>query len=109
MSASQRVDPRLSRQMAAAGDEGFVQAILIVGSDDDPARQADDMGLAARVIAQATVCAGEPPASVRYVPRANATFVEARVRYLHAALGDRRVIVASATTIDIFPWQCGLR
>ena len=30
MSPSQRVDPRLIRQMAAAGDDGLVQAILII-------------------------------------------------------------------------------
>jgi hypothetical protein len=91
--------------MAAVGDEGLVQAILIVGSDVDPASQPDDMVLAARVIADATVRIGEPPARVRYVPRANAAVVEARVRYLHVALEDSRIIVASATTIDIFPWE----
>ncbi len=105
MSVLQRVDPRLSRQMAAVGAEGLVHAILIVGSDDDPARQPDDMGLAARVIAEATVRAGASPARVRYMPRANAAVVEVGVRYLHVALDDQRVIVASATTIDIFPWE----
>jgi hypothetical protein len=103
MSTPERIDSRLSRQMAAAGD-GLVQVILIVGDEDDPARQPDDAGLAARVVAEASARAGQPPARVRYLPRANAAVIEARVRYLHAALDDRRVIVASATTIDIFPW-----
>jgi hypothetical protein len=91
--------------MAAVGDEGFVRAILIVSGDDEPASQPNDMGLAARVIAKATARAGEPPARVRYVPRANAAVVEARACYVRVALEDLRIIVASATTIDIFPWE----
>jgi hypothetical protein len=90
--------------MAAADDDGLVQVILILGNDDEPAKQPDDVNLAARVIAEASARAGQPPARVHYLPRANAVVVEACIRYLHAALDDQRVIVASATTIDIFPW-----
>jgi hypothetical protein len=105
MSIARRVDPRLSRQIAAAGDDALVQAILIVGGDDDPASQPNDAGRAARVIAQASARAGQAPERVAYLPRANAVILAAPVSYLHVVLGDQRVILASATTIDIFPWE----
>jgi hypothetical protein len=91
--------------MAAAGDDGLVRAILIAGGEDDTATQPGDTGPAASVVAEACARAGQPPARVRYLPRVSAVVIEARPSYLRAALEDRRVIVASATTIDIFPWE----
>jgi hypothetical protein len=84
----------LSRQLAAAGSAGPVHAILIVaGEATGPA-----------VIAAASAATGQVPADVRYLPRAGAVILTAPANYLRALLDDHRVTVASATTIDIFPW-----
>jgi len=92
-----QVDPRLARQLAAAGEAEMVPAILIVASDDEPAD-----GLVTALITEAS--AGRSPLHVRHLPRADALIVTASASRLRAILEDQRVLVASATTIDIFPW-----
>jgi hypothetical protein len=104
MTAVQRIDPRLSRQLAAAGDEEVVHAIVIVGSGDDPASRPPDASPAANLIAEVSARVGRSPVRVRQVPRGNAVIITACGRHLRALLDDPRVIVASATTIDVFPW-----
>jgi|tagenome__1003787_1003787.scaffolds.fasta_scaffold18381397_1 hypothetical protein len=93
-----QVDPRLTRQLGAAGEEGLVHAILIV-TEDEPAD-----GLAADLIAEASASSGRSALRVRHLPRANALIVTAPAGRLRDLLKDHRVLVASATTIDIFPW-----
>jgi len=79
MTAVQRIDPRLSRQLAAAGDEEVVQAIVIVGSGDDPASRPPDASPAAGLIAEVSARVGRSPVRVRQVPRGNAVIVTACV------------------------------
>jgi hypothetical protein len=102
MSGGWRVDPRLQRQIAAAGDNGLVHAVLIVTGDRDPLTASDDGGVAERVIAETLARIGEQLGFVRLVPRANAAIVGARPAFFHAVLDDPRVLFAGATTIDLF-------
>ena len=93
-----RVDPRLTRQLTAAGEAGLVHAVLIVAGDEP----AD--GPAAALVEEASARSGWSPGQVRHLPRANALIVTAPAAWLRAALEDRRLLVASATTTDVFPW-----
>ena len=104
MSGGWRVDPRLRRQIAAAGDDGLVHAVLIVTGDRAPFTASDDDGVAECVIAETFARLGEQPGFVRIIPRANAAIIMARPAFFHAVLDDPRVLFASATTIDLFPW-----
>jgi len=89
------VDPRLARQLTAAGEGGPVHAVLVVADGDD---------VAAGLVAAASAGSGLTAGSVRHLPRANALVVTAPAAWLRAALEDPRLLVASATTTDVFPW-----
>jgi len=98
-----RIDPRLRRQLDAASTDTLLHAVLIVGEDGDPSATPHDEGLAERVVEQIRVRLGEEAAQVRFVPRANAVIVVARPAFLRVLVNDPRVLLASATTIDLFP------
>jgi hypothetical protein len=100
------IDRHLTKQIAEAGETGLVAAVMIVKEPGGPAM--DDGGLARRVIEKAVERTGEIPASVRYVPRANAAVLLARAGLIQEILVDENLAVASAADLDplwIFDWE----
>ena len=94
MNDTRRIDPRLRRQLDNAAHGELVYALVVV-----PEAATRD------VLADACAAAGSEFALVRDLPRTATALVAGPRALIEVLIGDSRVALASATTIDMFPWS----
>ncbi len=94
------IDRRLTRTIDRAAASSQVDAIIVVKDAADPALSLDGI-LLHQVIEGAIERAGDVPAALRYIPRANAAVISASGKLIEEILQDQNVVVASAVDVDL--------
>ncbi len=95
------IDRQLSAQLARAGEDKQVEAIIVVDADPDLPATVGVQERLEQVIEGAIGRTGEHPASVRYFAGANASVILASGRFIREILEDEHIAVASATDVDV--------
>ncbi len=95
------VDRRLSAQLAMAGEDKQVDAVIVVNAGPDLSAIAGVQKCLEQVIEGAIGRTGEHPASVRFFAGANAAVILASGKFIREILEDEHIAVASATDVDV--------
>ena len=95
------IDRRLRDQLAEAGEDNQVEAVIVVDADPDLPAIGSVQKRLEQVIEGAIERTGEHPASVRYFAGANASVILASGRFIREILEDEHIAVASATDVDV--------
>lgn len=94
------VDPRLTAQIDEAGDEGEVEAFVVLSKDPTTAG-ASEGGTGQQVVARVSEQVQEQPTAVRHLPRLGVTYVKASGKLVRQLLEEDEVIAASAHDAQI--------
>ncbi len=94
------IDPRLLEKIEAAGDEGQVEAVVLV-ADDAAAGSADERGAGGRLLDRVTRRLKQQPAHVRFMPKLGAVVVRGSGKLVRQLLEDDDVVSASANDAEI--------
>jgi len=95
------IDPRLMAQIEEAGDEGEVEAMILLADEAETARAPDERGAGGRLIDRVTEQLKQPPVEVRFMPRLGALFVKGSGKLVRQLLEQDEVISASANEAEI--------
>lgn len=94
------VDPRLVAQIDEAGDEGEVEAFVVLSKDPTTAG-ASAGGTGQQVVARVSEQVQEQPTAVRHLPRLGVTYVKASGKLVRQLLEEEEVVAASAHDAQI--------
>jgi hypothetical protein len=93
------IDPRLQAQIAEAGDNGQVEALIVL---EGPAGAgSEDAKLGHQLVDRVSRQVREQPAEVRLMPRLGVLFVKGSAKLVRALLHQKEVAAASANEGDI--------
>jgi hypothetical protein len=95
------VDPRLVAQIDEAGDEGEVEAFVVVSKDTGAAGTSAEGGTGQQVVARVSEQVQEQPTAVRHLPRLGVTYVKASGKLVRQLLEEDEVVAASANDAQI--------
>lgn len=105
------IDPRLLEQIAAAGEDGEVEALVLLsdGGDGPAAGAADESaadesregGPGRRLLERVTRQVKELPAEVRQMPLLGALYIKGSARLVRRLLESDEVVAASANDAEV--------
>ncbi|MGH2354753.1 MAG: hypothetical protein ACRDI2_03770 [Chloroflexota bacterium] len=88
------IDPRLAEQLDRAGEEGDVEAVLLLSD-------AGFGGAGERLIARVAGHLHEQPAEVRHLPHLGAVYVNGSAKFVRHVIDDDQVVAATANDADV--------
>lgn len=95
------VDQHLMVQLDEAGEEGEVEAVILVEDTVGAATTPDKRGSGGRLIDRVTEQLQQQPTEVRFMPNLGVLFVRSSGKFVRKLLEANEVISASATDAEI--------
>lgn len=95
------VDPRLIEQMNDAGDEGDVEALVLLADEAEPQSTARDGNRGQQLMQRVCREAQQQPKEIRYLPKLGALYVKGTRKLIKQLLDNDEVVAASANDTEI--------
>ena len=101
------IDPHLLAQVAEAGDDGEVEAVVLIADDAQRAGAPGEAATGTRLISRVAEQVNEQPAEVQHMPLLGTLFVRGSGRFVRQLLQADEAVAASANDAEITRAQAG--
>jgi len=96
-----KIDPRLLGQLEQAGEQGEVEAVLILRDQGQTARDSTGHSLGQQIVDRASSETKQMPTSVRFMPNLGILYVKGSGKLIRQLLEQNEVVSATANELDI--------
>jgi hypothetical protein len=100
---ARNVDPHLMKQIEQAGEDGEVEALLLLEDDGKAAAAGEAESTGARLISRVSEQLHEQPSVVKQMPRLGAMYVKGSGKLVRELVESDEVLSASSNEAEVYP------